>query len=57
MEELPEDTVTWVCNVEMTLRFAPETTFGYTLSSLSVSPVYADGNLTRWQEIENTRYE
>ena len=57
VDELPEDAVTWVCNVEMSLRADPEKEFGYTLNSLSLSPVYQDGNLSHWREVENTEYE
>ena len=57
VDELPEDAVTWVCNAEMSLRADPEKEFGYTLNSLTISPVYQDGNLSRWQDVENTEYE
>lgn len=57
LEELPEDLVTWVANVRLSLRYAPETEFGYTVNSVTLSPVYQDGLLSRWVDTENTEYE
>lgn len=54
---LPEDALTWLCNARMTLQYAPETPFGYTVSSFSLSDTYLDGMISHWQQIENTEYE
>ena len=55
--ELPENDLTWAYGAEMSLRSDPEKVFGYTLNSMTITPVYADGNLSRWQDVENTEYE
>ncbi len=49
--ELDEAWVDWSCQMELSLRFAPETEFGFTLNSLSVSPLFRDGYFAAWQEI------
>ncbi|MBR4360061.1 MAG: hypothetical protein IKP32_05530 [Clostridia bacterium] len=57
VDEMPEDLVTWTANVCLSLRYAPETEFGYTVNGISLSPSYQDGLLSRWTDTENTEYE
>lgn len=54
---LPEDAMSWLCHGEITLNYAPETAFGYTVDQFALSPVYLNGRLSDWQQIENTTYE
>lgn len=56
-ETVPEDGLTWLCGAEVSLRRAPEKTFGYTVNSFSLSPTYLAGSLAAWLTIENTQYE
>lgn len=56
-ELLPEESVTWLCNAEVSVRFAPGTAYGYTVNSFSLSSVYMDGLLTLWRMEDNTEYE
>lgn len=56
-ENLPENGMTWLCHGEFFLHYAPEMTFGYTLDGFALSPVYLDGQLFAWQDVENTTYE
>lgn len=56
-ENVPEDQLTWLYNAEISLCYNPEKAFGYTLNSFSFSPVYQDGDLSKWTETENTEYE
>ncbi len=56
-EEIPEEALTWVRNAQLTLRFAPETEFGYTVSAIVLSPVYEAGQTAGWPEVENAEYE
>lgn len=44
------------CQMELSLRYAPETEFGYTVNSIAVSPFYRCGDFSKWQEIENEAY-
>ena len=57
VNEAPEEWVTWACCADLSLRFAPETEFGYTVNSISLSPRYRDGNFGDWWEAENTELE
>lgn len=54
---LPEDAMSWLCHGEITLNYAPESAFGYTVDRFALSPVYFNGRLSDWQQIENTAYE
>ena len=56
-DEIPEDKLVWQCNARVSLRTAPETPFGYTVSGVSVSPFYQAGDLTQWKEFENEEME
>ena len=57
VEEVSEELLTWTNQAELSLRFAPETEFGWTLNSLSLSPCYRDGNFGDWWEAENEALE
>ncbi|MBR4539322.1 MAG: hypothetical protein IKO52_10820 [Clostridia bacterium] len=57
VEEAPEELVSWTYHMEASLRFAPETEFGWTLNSISLSPYYRDGNFGEWWEAENWELE
>ena len=57
VEDAPEELVTWTYHMEVSLRFAPETEFGWTLNSVSLSPYYRDGNFGEWWEAENWEME
>ncbi len=54
---IPEDVLTWLLNGVFSLRFAPESLFGYTVNGYTLSPFYLDGKLNAWQEAENTEFE
>ncbi|MBE5787020.1 MAG: hypothetical protein E7324_05715 [Clostridiales bacterium] len=56
-EDLPEETLTWLCHGEISLAYAPEAYFGYTLNGYTLSPVYLDGRLSDWQGMDNMEYE
>lgn len=56
-ENLPEDALTWLCNARVTLKYAPEMPFGYTVSGYSLSETYLNGMIYDWQTVENTEYE
>ena len=56
-EDLPEDMVIWILGMEFDLDSAPELPYGYTVNACRVTPLYRDGDLTAWQEVENTEYE
>lgn len=56
-EVLPEDALTWLCHGEISLHYAPETLFGYTINGFSLSDTYQDGMLYDWATVENTEYE
>ena len=56
-ENLPEDALTWLCNAVVTLDYAPEMPFGYTLSGYSLSDTYLNGMTYDWQFIENSEFE
>ena len=56
-DELPEATLTWLMNGSFELKFTPEKQFGYTVTSAALSPVFRDGNFSKWQDIENTEFE
>lgn len=57
VDTLPEDAVTWECNVALSLRFNPEAEFGYTVNSLAVSPIYLNGAVALWQAVDCTQFE
>ena len=54
---VPETLLTWTNHAELSLRSAPETEFGWTLNSISLSPYYRDGNFGDWWEVENEELE
>ena len=54
---LPEDGIQWLCHGEMTLRYMPESDYGYLVESFILSPVYLDGRISAWQSVENTEFE
>ena len=54
---IPEDVLSWLLNGVFSLRFAPDSLFGYTVNSYVLSPYYVDGKLNIWQEAENTEFE
>ena len=54
---LPEDALRWLCHGDITLRYAPESAFGYLVESFILSPAYLDGRLSDWQAVENTEFE
>lgn len=56
-ENLPEDALTWLCNAAVTLHYAPEMPFGYTLSGYALSDTYLNGMTYDWQAVENTEFE
>ena len=56
-EDAPEDMLTWAYHMELSLRYAPETEYGYTLNGISLSPAYRDGNFGDWWEMENADRE
>ena len=56
-EDVPEEALTWMYNAEISLRYAPEKPFGYTVNGFSFSPAYQDGALSQWVYVENTGYE
>ncbi|MBR0408079.1 MAG: hypothetical protein IJI53_08585 [Clostridia bacterium] len=56
-DDVPEDALIWQCGARVSLREAPETAFGYTLNGFSFTPFYQDGDLSAWQEFENTEME
>lgn len=56
-EEIPEDALVWECNAVVTLRSAPGTPFGYTVSGVSISPFYQAGDLSQWTLFENEEME
>ena len=53
VNEVSDVLLTWTNHAELSLRFAPETEFGYTVNSISLSPYYRDGNFGDWWEAEN----
>ena len=57
VEEIPEEFVEWTRHAELSLRYAPEKDFGYTVNGIAVSEAYQAGNLSAWQTVENTEYE
>ena len=57
VNEVSEVLLTWTNSAELSLRFAPETEFGYTVNSISLSPYYRDGNFGDWCEVENWELE
>ena len=57
VEELPENMVAWTGGLTLSMRYAPETEFGYTINSIALSPGYQAGDLSAWQDVENTEYE
>ena len=57
VDEVSEVLLTWTNRAELSLRFAPETEFGYTVNSIALSPYYRDGNFGDWWEVENWELE
>ena len=57
VDEVSEALLTWTNQAELSLRFAPETEFGWTVNSISLSPSYRDGNFGDWWEAENEALE
>ena len=57
VEDAPEELVSWTYHMELSLRFAPETVFGWTLNSVSLSPYYRDGYFGGWWEAQNWQME
>lgn len=53
VNEAPDELVSWTHCAELSLRFAPETEFGYTVNSIFLSPAFRDGNFGDWWEAEN----
>ena len=53
VNEVSEVLLTWTNCASLSLRFAPETEFGWTLNGISLSPYYRDGNFGDWWEAEN----
>ena len=60
VDTVPETLLTWTNHAVLSLRPAPDTEFGYTVNSISLSPCYRDGNFGDWREVTtrnwNTRY-
>ena len=56
-EFLAEAALTWLCGGEVTLRCAPETLFGFTVSAYRLTEDYAAGALSEWRTVDNTEYE
>ena len=56
-DDIPEESLVWIRGARFSLHFAPETEYGYTVNGFSYTPAYQDGDLTVWQEIENTEFE
>lgn len=56
-EDVAENELEWRYNAALSLRFAPETAFGYTVNAFSFSPAYQNGDLAKWKPFENTEYE
>ena len=56
-EGLPEDALTWLCNAQVSLTYAPGAPYGYTLNGFSLSETYLNGMLYDWKAVENTEYE
>ena len=57
VNEVSDVLLTWTNPAELSLRFAPETEFGWTLNSIALSPSYRDGNFGDWWEAENRELE
>ncbi len=57
VEEVSEVLLTWTHHAELSLRFAPETEFGWTVNSIALSPCYRDGNFGDWWEAVNEELE
>ena len=57
VNEVSEALLTWTNHAELSLRFSPETEFGWTLNSIALSPSYRDGNFGDWWEVENWELE
>lgn len=56
-ELMPDETLTWLCGGEVSLRCAPEKPFGFTVSGYRLSEDYAAGALGEWYKADNTEYE
>ena len=54
---MPDVLLTWTNHAVLSLRFAPETEFGYTVNSIFLSPYYRDGNFGDWWEVVNEELE
>ncbi len=57
VNEVSEAMLTWTNRAELSLRFAPETEFGWTVNSIALSPSYRDGNFADWWEVNNEAME
>ena len=57
VNEVSEVLLTWTNHAELSLRFAPDTEFGWTVNSIALSPCYRDGNFGDWGEVENWELE
>ncbi len=57
VEDAPEELASWTDHMELSLRFAPETEFGWTLNGIALSPYYRDGNFGDWWEMQNEALE
>ncbi len=53
VNEVPDILLSWTNHAAISLRFSPETEFGYTVNSIVLSPCYRDGNFGDWWEAEN----
>ena len=47
----------WLLNGEFSLRFSPDSLFGYTVNAYTLSPFYQAGRTNTWEEAENTEFE
>lgn len=57
VDEVSDVLLTWTNHAVLSLRFAPETDFGWTVNSIALSPYYRDGNFGDWWEAENGELE
>lgn len=57
VDTVPETLLTWTNHAVLSLRPAPDTEFGYTVNSISLSPCYRDGNFGDWREADNEELE
>lgn len=52
LEELPQDAVIWLMNGAFSFRTAPEAPSGYAAEDWEFSPLFTDGLLSAWQDVE-----